>query len=111
MTLMLYPKGDLTNIVTIDYHYEAQANGQAGDGVLGTDSTTGCFAQRHQPLARDRPGPGGRDRGERHGRGGDVDRVLGRLVQVEIYDDKPWAMPPDPITTGDPALCPDISTL
>ena len=42
MTLVLYPKGDRTNMVTIDYHYEQQENGQAAMEFSGTDASSGA---------------------------------------------------------------------
>src|SRR4029079_10123031 len=42
MTLELYPKGDITNMLAIRYHYEEQQTGQAAMEVSGTEAASGA---------------------------------------------------------------------
>lgn len=107
MTLVLYPKGDLANTLTITYHYEEQSNGQAGMEFAGTDSTTGAsLSVTSRWLAS---GAGRAEATAQDGTGAGTTWVeCWNASFVSVYDDKPWAVFG---TTGDPALCPDIPTL
>jgi hypothetical protein len=110
MMLVLYPKGDVTNMIGIMYTYEQQSNGQGAMAFSGTDSTTGRSLQiTSRWLAS------GRGRADATGQDG-----LGNQATwtecwndsfVSVYDNKPWATPPEPVTSGDPSFCPDIPTL
>ncbi len=79
----LYPKGVLTNLLSIEYHYEQQETGQAAMEFSGTDAASGASISVTEPLARERAGPGGRHRDGRHGLG-DADRVLERFVRGDL---------------------------
>jgi hypothetical protein len=113
MNLTLYPKastGDFTTTAFITYHYEAQESGQGGMEFAGTDSASGAsLSVVSRWLAT------GRGRAEATvtsgtGAGATWTECWDDSFR-SVYDNKPWAMAPDPVTTGDPALCPDISTL
>jgi len=110
MTLVLFPKGDLTNTVTIVFHYEQQENGQGAMEFSGTDSKTGAsLSVTSHWLAS---GAGRAEATAQDGMGAGATWVECWNDQfISVYDNKPWAEYPDPVTTGDPALCPDISTL
>jgi len=112
MTLRLYPNaslGDFTTTSIIYYTYEAQENGQGAMLFDGTDSTGKNIKVDSHWLGT------GRGRADATY----VDPTNGVNLTwtecwddsfVSVYDNKPWAMPPDPVTTGDASLCPDIPT-
>jgi hypothetical protein len=108
MTLVLYPKGDLANLVTITYDYEQQSNGQGAMVFSGTDSTTGAsLSVTSRWLAS---GTGRADATAQNGMGaGATWTECWNDSFVSVYDNKPWATPP--VLTGDPSFCPDIPTL
>jgi len=110
MTLVIHPKNNPTSTLTILYHYEQQENGQAAMEFSGTDSKSGASlsitshwlasgAGRAEAMAQDGMGAGATW----------VECWNDQFVSV--YDYKPWAVYPDPVETGNPAECPDISTL
>jgi hypothetical protein len=114
MQLVLYTDGlpapgRFIDTVTIDYHYEAQSNGQGAMEFKGTDSKTGWtlgIESRWLPTGRGRADARAMD-------GAAVD-----LTRIQCWDDSfeqtydytPWAEAPDPIEQGMFADCPDIST-
>jgi hypothetical protein len=109
MTLMLYPKGDLTNLLTIDYHYEQQATGQAAMEFSGTDTTSGAsISVQSRWLAS------GRGRADATATDGTVSGTRTECWNdsfVETYNSTPWNTTPG-VNYGDLATdCPDISTL
>ena len=109
MTLELYPKGDLTNLLTIEYHYEQQATGQAAMEFSGTDAASGASISVTEPLARERAGPGRRHGDGRHGLGTRTECWNDSFV--ETYNSTPWDTTPG-VNHGDLSTdCPDISTL
>jgi hypothetical protein len=110
MTLVLYPKGDLTNMVTITYHYEQQANGQAGMEFQGTDSTTGASLKVASRWLATGRGIAEATAQDGTGAGATWTECWDDSFR-SVYDNKPWAIAPALVTTGDPALCPDIPTL
>jgi hypothetical protein len=108
MTLVINPKNNPTSTLTILYHYEQQENGQAAMEFSGTDSSSGASLQITSHWLAS-----GRGRAEALGQNG-----MGAMATWSecwddsfrsVYDDNPFATPP--VLTGDPALCPDISTL
>jgi hypothetical protein len=114
MQLVLYPlgaDGDFTNTVTIDYHYEAQSNGQGAMEFKGTDSTTGWtlgIISRWLPTGRGRADARAMD-------GAALD-----MTRTQCWDDSfratynytPWSEMPAVDNFGDMTVdCPDISTL
>jgi len=106
MTLVLSPGGDVTNTLTIVYHYEALEDGRAGMEFVGTDSSSGAsLSIQSRWLAT---GRGRADAVAQNGMGlGGTWSECWNDSFMSTYDDKPW----DPqIHTGDPAICPDIST-
>ena len=108
MTLVLYPKGDLTNTLTIVYHYEQQQNGQAAMEFSGTDAASGAsLSITSHWLAT------GRGRAEAVGQDGKGGMATWTECWDDsfrsVFDDNPFETPP--VLTGDPALCPDISML
>jgi len=98
------------NWVTIDYHHEAQSNGQGAMEFKGTDSKTGWtlgIESRWLPTGRGRADARAMD-------GAGVDMTRTQCWDdsfVQTYDYTPWDQPPDPIEEGMIADCPDISTL
>ncbi|HMF40533.1 MAG TPA: hypothetical protein VKQ32_07560 [Polyangia bacterium] len=114
MNLVLYPNavtGDFTNTGSLDCTYEALQSGQGGLHFDATDSASG------KSLSVDsRWLPTGRGRADATY----TDPTNGVSLTwnecwddsfMSVYDNKPWATPPAPVTTGDATLCPDIPTL
>ena len=87
MTLVLYTDGSRPtsrDTIMIDYHHEAQENGQGAMEFAGTDSDTGCDAR--SSAAGSRPAGDGPTPRAMDGAGVDVTRtaVLGRLVRGDL---------------------------
>lgn len=109
MTLQLYPKQDFTNLLTITYHYEEQANGQAAMEFAGTDAASGASINvQSRWLAT------GRGRADATATDGTVTGTRTECWDdsfVETYNSTPWDATPG-VNHGDLATdCPDISTL
>ena len=110
MRMRLYPKGDLTNELVINYRYEEQENGQAAMEFSGTDSTTGAaLSVKSRWLAT------GRGRADAYATDGTVSGTWTQCwndMFVATYNYSPWAADPATENFGDiVADCPDISTL
>jgi len=108
MTLVLYPKGDFTNTATIVFHYEQQENGQGAMEFSGTNAASGAsLSITSRWLAS------GAGRAEAVGQNAAGETATWTECWndqfVSVYNSNPFETPP--VTTGDPALCPDISTL
>jgi hypothetical protein len=112
MKMVLYPNAsnlppDYTTTSMIDYTYEALATGQGGMQFTATDATGKSLSVASRWLAT------GQGRADATG----VDPSSGASLTwtecwndsfTSVYDNKSW----DPgMTTGNPALCPDIPTL
>jgi hypothetical protein len=109
MTLELYPKGDLTNLLTINYHYEQQETGQAAMEFSGTDAASGASVSvTSRWLAS------GRGRADATATDGTVSGTRTECWDdsfAETYNSTPWSTVPG-VNHGDQATdCPDISTL
>jgi hypothetical protein len=109
MTLELYPKADLTNLLTIQYHYEEQQTGQAAMEFSGTDAASGAsISVQSRWLAT------GRGRADATATDGTVSGTRTECWNdsfVETYNSTPWDTTAG-VNHGDPATdCPDISTL
>ena len=111
MHLELYTDGlagTFMETVTIDYHYEAQANGQGAMDFEGTDSKTGWtlgIVSRWLATGRGRADARAMD-------GAAVDMTRTQCWDdsfVQTYNYTPWSTPADDF--GDISACPDISTL
>jgi hypothetical protein len=111
MHLVLYTDataGTFTETVTIDYHHEAQANGQGAMEFSGTDSKTGWTI-----LVESRWLATGRGRADATATDG---AGVGQ-TRTQCWDDSfrqtynytPWSTPTDDF--GQISECPDISTL
>jgi hypothetical protein len=110
MHLVLYTdarEGTFMQTVTIDYHYEAQANGQGAMEFKGTDSKTGWtlgIESRWLPTGRGRADARAMD-----GVGVDMTRTqCWDDSFVQTYNHTPWAPEDD---FGDISNCPEIAAL
>jgi hypothetical protein len=113
MKMVLYTDaaaGAFLNTVTIEYHYEAQANGQGAMEFKGTDSATGwTLGIISRWLAT---GRGRADARAQDGAGIDMTRTQCWDDSFRAtYNNTPWSENPTVDNHGDPSLCPDISTL
>jgi hypothetical protein len=111
MQLVLYPnardQADYTTTSMIDYTYEALESGQGGMQFKATDSTGKSISVVSRWLAN---GQGRADATYTDPANGFTStwNECWDTSFVSVYDNKPWAMAPDPMMTGDASLCPDI---